>query len=29
VIRGVECINKSYPKFLRDIVHLGGEIVER
>ena len=29
VIRGVECINKSYPNFLRDIASLGAEIVER
>jgi len=29
VVRGVECINKSYPDFVRDIASIGGEIVER
>jgi len=29
VIRGVECINKSYPNFVRDIKSLGADIVER
>ncbi|RLI04764.1 3-phosphoshikimate 1-carboxyvinyltransferase [Candidatus Bathyarchaeota archaeon] len=29
VIRGVECINKSYPNFVTNIISLGAEIVER
>jgi len=29
IIRGVECINKSYPNFLKDIASLGAKIVER
>jgi len=29
VIRGVECINKSYPNFLRDMKSLGANIIER
>jgi len=29
VIRGVECINKSYPSFVKDIRALGGEVAER
>jgi len=29
IIRGVECINKSYPNFVKDIASLGAEIVER
>ena len=29
VIRGVECINKSYPNFLRDMKVLGADIIER
>jgi 3-phosphoshikimate 1-carboxyvinyltransferase len=28
-VKGVECINKSYPDFVRDIVSLGAEVVER
>jgi len=29
VIRGVECINKSYPNFLRDMKSIGANLVER
>jgi len=29
LIRGVECINKSYPNFVKDITSLGAKIVER
>ena len=29
LIRGVECINKSYPNFLRDIRAIGAKIIER
>jgi len=29
MIRGVECINKSYPNFVKDIVSLGAKIIER
>jgi len=29
IVRGIECINKSYPNFLRDITSLGAEIIER
>ncbi len=29
VIRGIECINKSYPNFVRDIGQLGGNVVEQ
>ena len=29
IIRGIECINKSYPDFVRDIVSIGGVVVER
>jgi 3-phosphoshikimate 1-carboxyvinyltransferase len=29
LVRGVECINKSYPNFLRDIKSIGAEVVER
>jgi len=29
VIHGAECISKSYPNFVRDIISLGGEVVER
>lgn len=28
-IRGVECINKSYPDFIRDLRSLGGDVLER
>jgi len=27
-IKGIECINKSYPNFIRDIVSLGADVVE-
>ena len=29
IVRGVECINKSYPNFLSDIISLGAEVIER
>jgi len=29
MIRGVECINKSYPNFVKDIASLGAKMVER
>ncbi len=29
VIHGIECINKSYPNFVRDIRSLGGDVSER
>lgn len=29
IIRNVECINKSYPNFIKDLKLLGGRIVER
>jgi 3-phosphoshikimate 1-carboxyvinyltransferase len=29
IVKGVECINKSYPDFVRDIVSLGAEVDER
>ncbi|MCW4021275.1 MAG: 3-phosphoshikimate 1-carboxyvinyltransferase [Candidatus Bathyarchaeota archaeon] len=29
VVRGIECINKSYPNFVRDIIALGAKVVER
>jgi len=29
VIRGVECINKSYPNFVKDLTSLGADIIER
>ena len=29
VVHGVECINKSYPDFIRDLVAIGGRVVER
>ncbi|MFQ6094646.1 MAG: 3-phosphoshikimate 1-carboxyvinyltransferase [Candidatus Bathyarchaeia archaeon] len=29
VIHGIECISKSYPNFIRDLLSLGGEVVER
>jgi 3-phosphoshikimate 1-carboxyvinyltransferase len=29
IIRGIECINKSYPDFVKDIVSIGGVVVER
>ena len=28
-VKGIECINKSYPDFVRDIVSLGADVVER
>jgi 3-phosphoshikimate 1-carboxyvinyltransferase len=28
-VHGVECINKSYPDFIKDLTFLGGKIVER
>ncbi len=28
VVRGIECINKSYPDFVRDIASIGGQVVE-
>jgi len=29
VVHGVECINKSYPDFVRDVVSIGGKIIEQ
>jgi len=29
VVHGIECINKSYPDFVRDMVSVGGRMVER
>ncbi|MCS7120934.1 MAG: 3-phosphoshikimate 1-carboxyvinyltransferase [Nitrososphaerota archaeon] len=29
IVHGAECINKSYPNFLRDLSSVGGEIIER
>lgn len=29
VVRGVECVNKSYPNFVGDVVSLGADAVER
>jgi 3-phosphoshikimate 1-carboxyvinyltransferase len=29
IVKGVECINKSYPDFVRDVVSLGAEVVEQ
>jgi 3-phosphoshikimate 1-carboxyvinyltransferase len=29
VLHGIECINKSYPDFVRDIISIGGAVVER
>ena len=28
-VRGVECVNKSYPNFVGDVVSLGADVVER
>jgi len=29
VLHGIECINKSYPDFVRDMISVGGRMVER
>jgi 3-phosphoshikimate 1-carboxyvinyltransferase len=29
VVHGIECINKSYPDFVRNIALIGGRIIER
>jgi 3-phosphoshikimate 1-carboxyvinyltransferase len=29
VIHGIECVSKSYPNFVKDLLSLGGNVIER